>query len=183
MPSADPAPQSLVASIESTRDLRRRLYRTAWPVILENLLQSATFMINTALAGRLGAAALSAAGISNFLLFFGFTLFLGLGVGMLAQVARAVGARDRAGAQRVAWHGLALGTALSGASTLVLVLFAVGNWETIATPTRLNLLVGQVQMPLGLLMLIATGVVTVLYALLLVVAERRLLREGARLHR
>ena len=66
---------------------------------------------------------------------------------------------------------------------LVLVLFAVGNWETIATPTRLNLLVGQVQMPLGLLMLIATGVVTVLYALLLVVAERRLLREGARLHR
>ena len=42
---------------------------------------------------------------------------------------------------------------------------------------------GQVQMPLGLLMLIATGVVTVLYALLLVVAERRLLREGARLHR
>ncbi len=124
MPSADPAPQSLVASIESTRDLRRRLYRTAWPVILENLLQSATFMINTALAGRLGAAALSAAGISNFLLFFGFTLFLGLGVGMLAQVARAVGARDRAGAQRVAWHGLALGTALSGASTLVLVLFA-----------------------------------------------------------
>lgn len=124
MPSAGPAPQPLIASIESTGELRRRLYRTAWPVILENLLQSAVFMINTAFAGRLGAAALSAAGVSNFLLFFGFTLFLGLGVGMLAQVARAVGARDRVDAERVAWHGLVLGTGLSGASTLVLVLFA-----------------------------------------------------------
>ena len=66
---------------------------------------------------------------------------------------------------------------------LLLVIFSMGNWETIATPTTLNLLVGQVQVPLGLLMLITTGLLTVLYALLLVLAERRLLREGARLHR
>ena len=34
---------------------------------------------------------------------------------------------------------------------LLFVIFSVGNWETIATPTRLNLLVGYVQVPLGLL--------------------------------
>lgn len=66
---------------------------------------------------------------------------------------------------------------------LLLAIFSMGNWETIATPTTLNLLVGQVQVPLGLLMLITIGLLTVLYALLLVLAERRFLREGARLHR
>ena len=66
---------------------------------------------------------------------------------------------------------------------LLLAIFSIGNWATISTPTRLNLLVGQVEVPLGLLMLITIGLLTVLYALLLVLAERRFLREGARLHR
>jgi len=66
---------------------------------------------------------------------------------------------------------------------LLLVIFSVANWEIITTPTGLNLLVGQVQAPLGLLMLIAIGFFTVLYTLLLVVVERRLLREGAHLNR
>ncbi|MDA1185281.1 MAG: lipopolysaccharide assembly protein LapA domain-containing protein [Acidobacteria bacterium] len=66
---------------------------------------------------------------------------------------------------------------------LLLAIFAVANWGTIEAPTRLNLLVGQVEAPLGLLMLISIGFLTVLYALLLVVVERRLLREGARLNR
>ncbi|HUU35233.1 MAG TPA: LapA family protein, partial [Vicinamibacterales bacterium] len=66
---------------------------------------------------------------------------------------------------------------------LLLVIFSVANWVTIATPTRLNLLVADVEAPLGLLMLIAVGFLTVLYALLLVIVERRLLRESARLSR
>lgn len=66
---------------------------------------------------------------------------------------------------------------------LLLAVFSVANWGTIVTQTSLNLLVGQVQAPLGLLMLITVGFLTVLYALLLVVVERRLLREGARLNR
>ena len=57
-------------------------------------MQSALFMINTALAGRLGAEALAAAGISNFLMFFTFSLFFGMSIGALALVARSFGGRD-----------------------------------------------------------------------------------------
>lgn len=63
---------------------------------------------------------------------------------------------------------------------LVIAIFAAVNWGTIAAPTRLNLLIGQVEAPLGLLMLISIGLLTILYALLLVVAERRLPRGQSR---
>ena len=76
------------------RQIRRRLFALGWPAMLENLMQSALFMINTALAGRLGAEALAAAGISNFLMFFTFSLFFGMSIGTLALVARSYGARD-----------------------------------------------------------------------------------------
>ena len=66
---------------------------------------------------------------------------------------------------------------------LLLALFGASNWGTIAAPARLNLLVGQVEAPLGLLMLVAIGFLTLLYGLLLVLVERRLLRESARLNR
>lgn len=66
---------------------------------------------------------------------------------------------------------------------LVIGLFALVNWSTIAAPTTLDLLVGQVQAPLGLLMLGAVAVLTIVYALLLVVVERRLLRESRDVHR
>lgn len=96
----------------------------AWPAMLENLLQSAIFMINTALVGRLGAEALSAAGISNFPMFFGLTPVAGLGVGVLAQVARAKGRRNLSEAQRIGWHSLVIGVALSLGTTALFVVFA-----------------------------------------------------------
>ncbi|MBM4438723.1 MAG: hypothetical protein FJ029_16185, partial [Actinobacteria bacterium] len=101
--------------------VRRRLLHMAWPAMLDNVLQSSIFVVNTAYLGRLGPVELSAAGISNQLLFMGFTLFGGLSVGVLAQVARAVGAGDRDDAVQVGWHGLVLGAALSALTLIVLV--------------------------------------------------------------
>ena len=40
------------------RQLRTYLFSLAWPAVLEHMLHSALFMINTALAGRLGACLL-----------------------------------------------------------------------------------------------------------------------------
>lgn len=63
---------------------------------------------------------------------------------------------------------------------VVLGLLATANWSTFTTPTELNLLVTRVQAPLGLLMLITIGVMGALYSILLLVGERRLLRENAK---
>ena len=117
--------------------MRRRLFRLAWPSVLENFLQTGIFMLNTALAGRLSAEALSAAGISNFLMFFTFTLFLGLSIGTLAQVARAVGARDYADARKVAWHGLAASIAASVLITAVVLALAPQLLTLIGAPDEI----------------------------------------------
>ena len=54
------------------KEIRSRLFALGWPAMLENFMQSAMFMINTALAGRLGAEALAGAGIADFTMFFVF---------------------------------------------------------------------------------------------------------------
>ncbi len=132
--SAAAEPESVLLSVGSRADLRRRLYSLAWPAMLENLLQSTIFMINTALVGRLGAEALSAAGISNFLMFFGLTPVAGLGVGVLAQVARAKGRGNLSEAQRIGWHGLVIGVALSLGTTALVIVFAEPLLRLVGAP-------------------------------------------------
>ena len=87
-------------------------------------MQSALFMINTALAGRLGAEALAAAGIANFLMFFTFSLFFGMSIGALALVARSYGARDIDTAHSASRQGMLTAVAASFLSVFVLVFFA-----------------------------------------------------------
>lgn len=69
-------------------------------------------------------------------------------------------------------------------------LFAIANWSTLAAQTTLNLLVAQVEAPLGIVMLMMLGAVMFVYLALLVVAEgrhasaqRRMAREMERLRR
>ena len=90
--------------------------------MLENFMQSAMFMINTALAGRLGAEALAGAGIANFTMFFVFGAVFGIGAGTLAMVARAYGANNIEEAIAAGRQGIILAIALT---LLVVVLFMV----------------------------------------------------------
>ena len=126
LPSARPVtPTPAAGQPELTlRQIRRRLFALGWPAMLENLMQSAFFMINTALAGRLGAEVLAAAGISNFLMFFTFSLFFGMSIGTLALVARSYGAHDLATAHTAGRQGMLTAVAASFISVFVLVFFA-----------------------------------------------------------
>ena len=90
--------------------------------MLESFMQSAMFMINTALAGRLGAEALAGAGIANFTMFFVFGAVFGIGAGTLAMVARAYGANNIEEAIAAGRQGIILAIALT---LLVVVLFMV----------------------------------------------------------
>ncbi len=103
-----------------TRRIRRRLLALGWPSMLENVMQSALFIVNTALAGRIGAEALAGAGAANMLMFLSLAFFFGLGVGALALTARAHGAGDLAAAHLAGRQALIGGAALSLLPVVVL---------------------------------------------------------------
>lgn len=64
---------------------------------------------------------------------------------------------------------------------LVLVgVFALMNWQAITAPTVLDFVVARVEMPLGLLMLAAIGLLCVFFLLMLARSEIAMLLESRR---
>lgn len=106
--------------------MRREIIRLAWPVIGEQALVMLAGMVGAALAGHLGTVATAAAGFTQPPQWFLSGLFMGLGVGVNALVARLQGAGDHeriAPATRtVFWIGLFLALATGAA------VFAVAPW-------------------------------------------------------
>lgn len=83
--------------------MRRTILILAWPVAAEMTLHTLTQMIDMAMVGRLGPEAVAAVGLSLRPLFVAMSVFLGIGAGTTALVARFTGAADKEGA-RVATH-------------------------------------------------------------------------------
>lgn len=94
-------------------DVRRAIFHLAWPVFLENVLHTVTQIVGMIMVGHLGAAAITAVGLSFQPLWLVMGFFMGLGAGTTALVARFTGAGEPAGASRVAHQSLLLGAALA----------------------------------------------------------------------
>jgi len=62
----------------------------------------------------------------------------------------------------------------------LLAIFAALNWPAFTTPMQLSLLFTTVQAPLGLIMLAATGLLTLLFMLFVVTMQTSLLLESRR---
>lgn len=75
-------------------DLRKRILRLAIPVVAEQILTTLTNIVDMVMVGRLGPAAVAAVGLSTHPLFLSMAIFMGIGVGTTALVARYTGARD-----------------------------------------------------------------------------------------
>ncbi len=100
---------------------KREVLALAWPAILEMSLHMLAWIVDTAMVGRLGAAALSAVGLGG-QVYFSLAFFLGaVGVGATALVARHKGARDTSGASHVAEQGLFLGLVFGALMTAILL--------------------------------------------------------------
>jgi hypothetical protein len=67
------------------------------------------------------------------------------------------------------------------AAAVAVGVFAALNWQTFAQPAPLDLLVAQVDAPLGMVMLLLLGALTVLYMLLLARVEIAAMLESGRL--
>ncbi|MDE3090682.1 MAG: MATE family efflux transporter, partial [Chloroflexota bacterium] len=93
--------------------LNRHLFQLAWPSLVENLLQTMLGFVDLVFVGQLGPDAIAGVGLGNQLMFLLQVLFMGLAVGNTALVARAIGAKDKADAERMAKQSLLLGAILS----------------------------------------------------------------------
>ncbi|MFM0418836.1 hypothetical protein [Paraburkholderia aromaticivorans] len=71
---------------------------------------------------------------------------------------------------------IVIGVCLAG-----LAFFALLNWSTFSRPTTLNVVVASVDAPLGVILLIAIGVLTLIYAVSLARLEVATLIEGRRM--
>ncbi len=78
----------------------------AWPVAAEMALQTVTMVVDMAMVGRLGPDAVAAVGLSFRPVFFIMSIFLGVGAGTTALVARFIGAGDRDLANRTMHQSL-----------------------------------------------------------------------------
>lgn len=88
--------------IPSSKRLRPIIAGLAWPVAAEMALQTVTQMVDMAMVGRLGPAAIAAVGLSFRPVFIPYAAVLGFGAGVAAVVSRHTGARDKRGASRAA---------------------------------------------------------------------------------
>lgn len=70
-----------------------------------------------------------------------------------------------------------LRTLLIALALLLLAVFALLNWSAFLTPTTLSLGFAEVQAPLGLVMLIVTGVVSALFLLYIVFQQASIILE------
>jgi putative MATE family efflux protein len=91
----------------------------AWPAILENTLQTLVGFVDTLFVSKLGLAEVSAVGITQRILELYFAVFMAIGVGSTALIARYIGANQIEQARRVAkqsillasWVGIVFGIA------------------------------------------------------------------------
>ena len=101
------------------RSTRRELVRLAWPIAAALLGEVALGLVDTKLAGGLGAAALAGVGVGTMLMFLSYSIVFGLMRGVTVRTAHALGEGRPDDGFAFARAGLLLG-ALVGAIVLVL---------------------------------------------------------------
>ena len=101
-----------------------RVLGLAWPVFVENLLQTGVGAVDTLMVSVLGTAALAGVGTSVVLLFIVQSSIMAVVMGGSVLVAHAVGARDDGLLRRSAGQTLILGLILSVGLTVVGTVFA-----------------------------------------------------------
>ena len=88
------------------KQLQRRVFGLAWPVIGENMLETLLGVVDTFMVALLGAVALAGVGSALQVMFFLISALAALSIGSSVLVAQAIGARDTANASILARQSL-----------------------------------------------------------------------------
>lgn len=108
----------------SNQEMRRTIYRLAWPVIVENMLMTFVSMADMIMVGSLGPAAIAAIGLANSPIFFATAAFSAISVGSTALVARHIGAKEIGDANLMARQSFILSVLFSVVFTALVLLIA-----------------------------------------------------------
>ena len=110
----------------------------AWPTMLEQLIQTAVQYVDTAMVGSLGTAATAAVGSTVTVNWLVGSTVSAFGVGFLAMISQAFGAKDerraRAAAAQSVLAVLVLGTLFTALTLCLSPLVPV--WMQVAAPLR-----------------------------------------------
>ncbi len=107
-------------------DQRALILRLAWPAILEMVLHMFVWIVDTAMVGRLGAAALSAVGLGGQVCWTVMWFIGSMSTGITVTVAQSLGAQQPRTAARQATTGLAL--SLAGSLVVMALLIPCAPW-------------------------------------------------------
>ncbi|MGN6813330.1 MAG: MATE family efflux transporter, partial [Thermomicrobiales bacterium] len=144
--------------------IARRVIGLAWPVIAQNLLETAVGVVDTLLVARLGAVAIAGVGTALQVMFFLLAILSAVTIGASIMVAHAVGAGDWPGARRLAKQSLvwgllaALPLALGGALGAHWLIGAFGVAPDVAAVGTGYLRITMIVLPALLLVFVAGAV-------------------------
>lgn len=84
----------------------KTIYTLAWPAVLEQLLQTVVQYTDTAMVGRISPQASAATGLTTTMTWLVNSPLFALGIGVLAYIAEAVGAKDEERARKTGIQAL-----------------------------------------------------------------------------
>ena len=116
-------PIAVAAETAAGSDLLRTTWALAWPVIFTFSIESFVGLCDMLMVGRLGPTAVAGVGVGVQILGAVDTVMFALGTGVLAIVARHVGAGERADAEETLRQSLG-----AGAAVAVLIMLPVIAW-------------------------------------------------------
>src|SRR5438477_3104217 len=116
-------PIAVAAETAAGSDLLRTTWALAWPVIFTFSIESFVGLCDMLMIGRLGPTAVAGVGVGVQILGAVDTMMFALGTGVLAIVARHVGAGERAEAEETLRQSLG-----AGAAVAVLIMLPVIAW-------------------------------------------------------
>ncbi|MCF6095222.1 MATE family efflux transporter [Microaerobacter geothermalis] len=115
---------NIAASATNTKEKLVVILTLAYPAMIENILQTMVGFIDTLFIAKLGLVEVAAVGATNAILQIYFAVFMALGVGATAMIARKVGAKDFSGAQKIAKQSVLLSGLVGILFGLLTLMFA-----------------------------------------------------------
>ncbi len=121
-------------------DITRNIFRLAWPVVTLMFLEMFFTIADAFWVGKLGAVSLAAVISSTFVVWIIYSLAAIISVGVVALVARAVGARDPAQAAYVSEQSFLFSIISAAFLTLIGIIFTPQVFDLMGTESEVTLL-------------------------------------------
>jgi putative MATE family efflux protein len=116
---------------------RTSLVGIAWPIFVEQTLRMLIGTVDTFMVSHVSDGAVAALGVSNQVIVFFLIAFNFIGIGTSVVITHHLGARDRAGADRIATNAIAVNTWLGAAFSTAVYFLALPMLHLMQLPGSL----------------------------------------------